>query len=102
MLVIRFLREGRKNQPFFKMIVVEKKRSAVSHRFVEEIGNYDPKTKTLNLNKERVKYWLGVGAKPSPRVFNILIEKNILEGKKILLHKKKKVKEEKPTEKKER
>lgn len=95
MLKIRFLRQGRKNQPFFKIVVIDSKRSPRSRKFVEEIGNFDSKTKTLNLNKERVKYWLSVGAKPSPRVFNILVQEKILEGKKIPVHKRKKEKEEK-------
>ena len=90
MLKIRFLRQGRKNQPFFKIVVIDSKRAPRSGKFVEEIGNFDPKTKALNLNKERVKYWLSVGAKPSPRVFNILVQEKILEGKKIPVHKKKK------------
>jgi len=89
------LRQGRKNQPFFKIVVIDSKRSPRSRKFVEEIGNFDSKTKTLNLNKERVKYWLSVGAKPSPRVFNILVQEKILEGKKIPVHKRKKEKEEK-------
>jgi small subunit ribosomal protein S16 len=90
MLTIRFLREGKRNQAFFKIVIIDKRRAATSNKFVEEIGNFNPKTKVLNLNKERVKYWLSVGAKPSPRVFNILVQEKILEGKKIPVHKKKK------------
>jgi len=100
MLTIRFLRQGRKNQPFFKIVIIDKRRSAISNNFVEEVGNFDPKTKALNLNKERIKYWLSVGAKPSPRVFNVLVQEKILEEKKIPVHKKKKKEEKEEKEKK--
>jgi len=106
MLVIRFFRVGKKNQPSFKIVIVEKKRAAKSGNFIEEVGFYNPLTEEKILNKERIKYWLSVGAKPLASVVNILISEKILEGKKIPKHKKakeKKVekKEEKTEEKKE-
>lgn len=96
MLVIRFLRIGRKNQPSFKIVVTEKKRAAKSGKFVEEVGFYNPTTKEKVIKKERIKYWLSVGAKPSESLTNLLISEKILTSNKIPKHKK--PKEEKPKE----
>lgn len=90
MLVIRFFRIGKKNQPSFKIIVTEKSRPPKGGRFVEEVGFWNPLTKQKILKAERIKYWISMGAKPSARVYNLLIKENILEGKKIPVHKKKK------------
>jgi len=96
MLIIKFLRVGKKNQPFFKIVVTDKRNKPCSGRFVEEVGYYNPLKKEKKLNLERIKYWLSVGAKPSPTVFNLLVSEKIIEGKKILKHKKPK---KSPTEK---
>jgi small subunit ribosomal protein S16 len=94
MLVIRLLRTGKKNQPFFKIVVAEKEKSSTSGRFIEEVGFYNPLTKEKNLKAERIKYWISVGAQPSETIHNMLISQKIIEGKKIALHKKSKKKEE--------
>ncbi|MBZ9578596.1 30S ribosomal protein S16 [Patescibacteria group bacterium] len=100
MLVIRFLRVGKKNQPSFKIVVTDKRRPPRSGRFVEEVGFYNPLTKEKVLKKERIKYWISVGAKPSNTVYNLLVKEKILEGKKIPVHKKaKKLKKEAEEEK---
>ena len=93
MLVIRLFRVGKKNQPSFKIVVTDKRRSTRAGRFVEEIGFYNPLTKEKVLKSERLKYWISVGAKPSATVQNLLISEKITEGKKIPVHKKAKEKE---------
>ncbi len=99
MLVIRLLRTGKKNQPSFKIVVVEKEKSSTSGRYIEEVGFYNPLTKEKILKTERIKYWISVGAKPSETIHNLLISQKVIEGKKIDLHKKSKKKvEEKPVE----
>ncbi len=90
MLVIRLFRVGKKNQPSFKIVVTDKRKSSTKGRFVEEVGFSNPLTKEKVLKGERIKYWLSVGAKPSPTVFNLLISEKIIEGKKIAVHKKSK------------
>jgi small subunit ribosomal protein S16 len=90
MLVIRLLRTGRKNQPFFKIVVTDKRNSPRAGRFVEDLGFVNPLTKEKKINADRAKYWLSVGAKPSETVYNLLISQKIIEGKKIPLHKTKK------------
>ncbi|MFC1789829.1 30S ribosomal protein S16 [Patescibacteria group bacterium] len=94
MLVIRYSRAGKKNQPFFKILVTEKRKPPKGGRFVEEVGSFSPQTKKKVLKADRIKYWMSVGAKPSPTVYNLLISEKVIEGKKIPMHKKAKVKEE--------
>ncbi|MBZ9569490.1 30S ribosomal protein S16 [Patescibacteria group bacterium] len=98
MLVIRFLRVGKKNQPSFKIVVTDKRKPPRSGRFVEEVGFYNPLTKEKVLKKERIKYWMSVGAKPSNIVYNLLVKEKILEGEKIPVHKKPKEKAKKKPE----
>lgn len=93
MLVIRYLRTGRKNQPFFKIVVTDKRNAPRGGRFVEILGFYDPLTKKKNLRKERIQYWLSKGAKPSVSAHNLLVGEKIIEAKKIATHAKKKSKE---------
>jgi len=93
MLTIRFFRVGKNNQPSFKIVITDKRKSSTKGRFVEEVGFYNPLKKEKILKQERIKYWLSVGAKPSPTVFNLLVSEKIIEGKKIDVHKKAKLKE---------
>ena len=93
MLTIRLQRRGKKNQPFFKIIVTEEKNSSTRGRSVEQLGFYNPLTKERSLNGDRAKYWMSVGAQPSDTVYNMLITDNIIEGKKRLKHKKSKKKD---------
>ncbi len=101
MLVIRLFRKGKKNQPFFKIVVTDKNNPPRGGRFVEEIGFVDPLTKQKKVNKERAKYWVSKGAQPSDTVHNLLVEEKVIDAKKISVHKKKKKKKGEEEEKKE-
>jgi small subunit ribosomal protein S16 len=92
MLVIRFLRIGKRNQPSFKIVVTDKRRAPRGGRFVEEVGFWNPLTKKKSLKAERIKYWISKGAKPSDTVYNLLISEKIIQAKKIAVHKKSKEK----------
>ncbi len=94
MLVIRLFRTGKSNQPQFKIVVTDKKNPPRGGRFLEVVGSYSPLTKKKDLKAERIMYWMSVGAKPSPTVFNFLVAEKIIEGKKIPKHKKAKKKTE--------
>jgi len=83
MLTIRLTRKGKKNQPFFRVVLIDKRRSSKGGRAVEDLGYVDPLTKRRSLKKERVQYWLSKGAKPSATINNLLIQEKIIEGKKI-------------------
>jgi len=90
MLVIRLFRIGKKNQPLFKIVVTEKRKPVRGGVFVEAVGFYNPIKKEKVLKRERIKYWLSVGAQPSPTVHNLLVSEKIIEGKKISVKIKKK------------
>jgi len=94
MLVIRFFRQGKKNQPSFKIVVTDKRKSSTGGRFVEDVGFYNPITKEKNLKAERIKYWISVGAKPLETVHNLLVSGKIIEGKKIKIYRRLKKLEE--------
>ena len=73
MLMIRLARIGKKKHPFYRVVVTEKTRPR-NGRFVEIVGTYDPsKTPSVvDLNRERVDYWIGKGAQPSDTVRSFL------------------------------
>ena len=73
MLTIRLARIGKKKHPFYRVIVTEKARPR-NGRFVEIVGTYDPQKKpaVVQLNSERVQYWLGKGAQPSDTVRSLI------------------------------
>ena len=83
MLTIRLTRKGKKNQPFFRVVVIDKRRSSKGGRSVEELGYVNPLTKKNSINKERALYWLKVGAQASPRVHNLLIAEKVIEAPKV-------------------
>ncbi len=83
MLRIRLYRTGRKKQPFYKIVVTDKRKPPSSGRFVEDVGFYNPLTKECKLKDEKIKYWMEKGAKPSDVVYNLLIKKGVIEGEKI-------------------
>lgn len=87
MLTIRLFRTGRRNQPSFKIVVTDKRNSSTRGRFVEEVGVYNPLTKQRNLKRDRVKYWISVGAKPSATVHNMLVSDEVIDAPKIAKHK---------------
>jgi len=90
MLTIRLTRKGKKNQPFFRVVVIDKRRSAKGGRAVEELGYVNPLTKKNSLDKDRVLHWLKMGAQASPRVHNLLVTEKIIDAKKINVFKLKK------------
>ena len=73
MVVIRLRRAGSKNRPFFRVVVTDS-RAARDSRFVEILGHYNPRTKPaiVNVDKDRVAYWLGKGAQPSDSVRTLI------------------------------
>ncbi|OGN13663.1 MAG: 30S ribosomal protein S16 [Candidatus Yanofskybacteria bacterium RIFCSPHIGHO2_02_FULL_43_17] len=90
MLTIRLTRKGKKNQPFFRVVVIDKRRSASGGRPAEILGYIDPLTKKKSLKKDRILHWIKVGAQPSATVHNLLVSEKIIEAKKINKFKKSK------------
>lgn len=74
MVRIRLSRTGRKNDPKFRITVADSRR-AVSKKYIESIGHYDPiKKSPLFVDLQRYEYWLSVGAQPTPRVVHLVNE----------------------------
>lgn len=83
MLIIRLQRVGRANDPSFRLVIMESKRSAKSGAFLEILGSYNPKTKKLQLKNEKIKEWIGKGAQVSDTAHNLLVGAKLIEGPKI-------------------
>tara|TARA_R110002096_G_scaffold333183_1_gene527206 strand:+ start:28 stop:453 length:426 start_codon:yes stop_codon:yes gene_type:complete len=77
---LRLKRLGRKNRAFFRVAAFDS-RTRRDGRAIEELGHYDPHMtddiKKYSLNRERIEYWLSVGAKPSETVASILLQNGI-------------------------
>ena len=74
---IRMKKLGRKHRPFFRVCAMDR-RSPRDGKVIEELGYYDPMVRETDaravLKKERIDYWLSVGAQPSRKV-GVLIRK---------------------------
>lgn len=99
MLTIRLSRVGRKNDPSFRVIVVESKRKPQPGNYLEMVGSYNPKTSHVDLKADRIKHWMQNGATVSETVHNLLVSNKIIDAKKInVLPKKTVAKVEAPAE----
>jgi len=82
-VVLRMRRTGRKNLPCFRIIATDS-RFPRDGRQLETLGHYDPLRKDpaiqVQLDLERVKHWISVGAVPSPIVASILRKRGITSG----------------------
>lgn len=77
---IRLRREGRKKTPMYRIVVADSQ-SPRDGRFIEIIGQYQPRflgDTAINLQKDRVNYWLSVGAQPTDTVRSLLRRAGVL------------------------
>lgn len=77
MLAIRLQRLGRKAYPVYRVAVQEAQRHPSSGRVVAYVGSYNPHTKDVKFDTEKVAYYLGNGAQPTPRVVKLLVEQKV-------------------------
>ena len=75
---IRLARGGAKKKPFYQVVVADE-RFPRDGRFIENLGQYDPKLDPplLNLKEERVIDWLQKGAQPTDTVRTLLRKQGI-------------------------
>ena len=81
MVSIRLRREGSLNNPYYKVVVADQ-RSPRDGKFIEIIGNYDPRKQgdNANIDLSRADYWIDKGAQPSETVRSILKKKRKAES----------------------
>ncbi|MGI6367468.1 MAG: 30S ribosomal protein S16 [Anaerolineae bacterium] len=79
MVRIRLARVGSIRQPSYR-VVVSDQRSPRNGRFIEIVGNYNPRTdpETVVIDRERVLYWLERGAQPSEAVARLLEQTSVM------------------------
>jgi len=82
-VTIRLSRGGAKKRPYYRIVVADA-RSPRDGKYLEQIGVYNPllakdDEKRVQLNEDRARYWVGVGAQPSDRVSRFLDAAGIVE-----------------------
>src|SRR5690242_16726587 len=79
MVRIRLMRVGAKGAPSYRVVVADA-RSPRDGRIIENIGWYNPLTEpsTIQIDGDRAKYWISVGAQPSDPVRSLLSRAGIL------------------------
>ena len=77
MVVIRMARGGMNKTPYYRVVAADK-RDPRDGRFIERLGFFNPvasgKAERLNLNLERIDYWVSQGAQLSDRVRSLVKE----------------------------
>ena len=73
---IRLARGGSKKRPYYRIVIADI-RAPRDGRFIEKVGSYNPmlpkdSEDRVQLNVERIKYWLETGAQPTDRVLRFL------------------------------
>jgi len=78
MVRIRLARGGAKKKPYYRIVVADQ-RCKRDGRYLERIGFYNPMVKEnrIEIDAERLKHWLSVGAQPSDRVGKLMKLENI-------------------------
>ncbi|MBT2133473.1 30S ribosomal protein S16 [Croceibacterium sp. LX-88] len=75
-IALRLSRGGNKRRPYYRIVVADT-RSPRDGKYLEQIGTYNPllakdDANRVNLNEDRARYWLGVGAQATDRVARFL------------------------------
>ena len=77
MVTIRLARGGAKKRPFYHVVVTDS-RNRRDGKYIERVGFFNPIARggevRLQLNQERLSYWLGQGAQTSDRVASLIKE----------------------------
>ena len=73
MVRIRLSRTGAKKKPSYRVVVIDKRRPRDSKN-LEIVGHYNPRPDPIELvlKRDRIKYWMGVGAQPSDTVKRLM------------------------------
>jgi small subunit ribosomal protein S16 len=82
MLKIRLARVGKKKRPSYRFVVSDSTKDTYG-KALEIVGHYNPFSKVIEVNKERILYWISKGAQPSPTAHNLLVDQNVITGDKV-------------------
>ncbi len=82
MVKIRLARVGKKKQPTYRFVVSDSQKDLYG-KSLEILGSYNPFSKVCDVKKDRVLFWLEKGAQCSPTAHNLLVDQNIITGKKV-------------------
>ena len=80
---IRLSRGGSKKRPYYRIVVADA-RSPRDGKYLEKIGTYNPllakdSDQRIQLDADRARHWLGVGAQPTDRVARFLDQAGVKE-----------------------
>jgi small subunit ribosomal protein S16 len=80
MVKIRLRRMGRRNRPFYRVVVADS-RSPRDGKFIEVIGHYNPLTDpaAVTIDEEKALKWLRSGAQPTDTVRSLLNKLGIMD-----------------------
>jgi len=80
MVKIRLRRMGRRNRPFYRVVVADS-RSPRDGKFIEVIGHYNPLTDpaAVTIDEEKALKWLRCGAEPTDTVRSLLSKLGIMD-----------------------
>ncbi|HRV76208.1 MAG: 30S ribosomal protein S16 [Candidatus Nomurabacteria bacterium] len=77
MLVIRLQRRGRKGLAQYRIVVQDKRTHPTKEKVVARLGNYNPHTKELVIDKDLAQKFVDNGAQPSERVAQLLKKEKV-------------------------
>jgi small subunit ribosomal protein S16 len=71
MVKIRLTRIGRNKVPIYRVVVMDSKK-ARDGEYIEKLGKYDPRKKIIELDRDRIEYWISKGAQPTNTVAKLI------------------------------
>ncbi|NSX53255.1 30S ribosomal protein S16 [Parasulfitobacter algicola] len=82
---IRLARGGSKKRPFYRIVAADS-RMPRDGRYVEKLGTYNPllpkdSEDRVKMDLDRIKHWMGEGAKPTDRVARMLEAAGVMDKK---------------------
>jgi small subunit ribosomal protein S16 len=76
---IKLKRIGKRNQPFYRIIVIDQRKSTSSGDYLDNLGYYNPmvEPKQLKIDGDKAKAWISKGALPTEKVAKLLKQANV-------------------------
>jgi len=99
-VAIRLARHGAKKRPYYHIVVTDSRLARDSGSILETVGKYDPmqprdSERRVTLNADKIKSWMGKGARPSDRVYRLLANAGLVAARVVPVQTKKNQQSEK-------